>query len=650
MAGAALLLILRPALSARVYEVASPRGKVKVAVSVADRVFYMVFVAGQRVLSASAVSMTIDDGVVLGKAPRVVRVERRSVDVSIVPPVKEKHAPIPDRFNEMTLRFRGGYRLIFRAYDDAAAYRFYVEKKGPVKVNDEEATFFFCGDVSAWIPFTRGTHTSFESNYTLLPVKEVGPERLAFAPVLVDFPGRAKVAVSEADIDDYPGMFLTGNDAGLPLLRAKFAPYPLEERFRGKSNRALEVARAADYIAMTRGPRAFPWRVLAVAETDGGLIENDIIYRLGPELRLKDTSWIRPGKVAWDWWNDLNIYGVDFAAGVNTATYKHYVDFAAEHGLEYIILDEGWSAPDDLLRINPDIDLPELVSYASSKGVGVILWCIWVTLDRQMDQALDRFAAWGVKGIKVDFMDRDDQRVVDFYRRCAEAAAARRLVVDFHGAFKPDGLRRAFPNILTREGVLGLEYSKWSANVTPEHDLLIPFIRMLAGPMDFTPGAMLNAQEKQFHAVFNRPMSQGTRAHQLAMYVVYESPLQMLCDSPSNYRREPDAMAFLSKVPTVWDETRVLDARVGDYVVVARRNGKEWYLGAMTDWSPRRLEVRLDFLEDRAYEAELFADGTNAARYAGDLKREKTRLGKGDRLTISMAPGGGWAARLVVAD
>lgn len=650
MAGAALLILLCPALSARIYELVSPRGKVKVAVSAADRIFYMVFVGRQQVLSASAVSMTIDDGVVLGKDPRVVKVERRSVDASIVPPVKEKRAVIADRFNEMTLRFRGGYRLILRAYDDAAAYRFFVEKKGPVKVNDEEATFFFCGDVSAWVPFTKGMHTSFESNYTFLPVKEVGPERLAFAPVLVDFPGRAKVAVSEADIDDYPGMFLTGNDSGLPLLRGKFAPYPLEERFRAKSNRAFEVAKAADYIAMTRGPRAFPWRVLAVAESDGGLIENDIVYRLGPELRLKDTTWIKPGKVAWDWWNDLNIYGVDFAAGVNTATYKHYVDFAAEYGLEYIILDEGWSAPDDLLRVNPDVDLPELVSYASSKGVGVILWCIWVTLDRQMDRALDQFAAWGVKGVKVDFMDRDDQRAVNFYRRCAEAAAARRLVVDFHGAFKPDGLRRAFPNILTREGVLGLEYSKWSANVTPEHDLLIPFIRMLAGPMDFTPGAMLNAQEKQFHAVFNRPMSQGTKAHQLAMYVVYESPLQMLCDSPSNYRREPDAMAFLSKVPTVWDETRVLEARVGDYVVVARRYGKEWYLGAMTDWSPRRLEVSLDFLEDRTYDAESFADGANAARYAGDLKREKMRVKKGDRLTISMAPGGGWAARLAAAD
>ncbi|OGD19721.1 MAG: hypothetical protein A2Y69_06790 [Candidatus Aminicenantes bacterium RBG_13_59_9] len=643
---AALLFLLHPALSAKIYETASPGGKVRVAVSVADRIFYLVFVGGERVVSASAISMTIDDGVVLGKDPRLVKVSRRSVDAQIIPPVKEKRAVIPDCFNEMTLRFRGGYRLVFRAYDDAAAYRFFIEKKGPIKVNDEEATFFFCGDVSAWIPFTKSMRTSFESNYMRLPVKDVGPERLAFAPVLVDFPNIAKVAVTEADIDDYPGMFLTGNEAGFPLLRGKFAPYPLEERFLDKNGRALGVSRAADCIALTRGPRAFPWRVLAVAERDGGLIENDVVYRLGPALRLKDTSWIRPGKVAWDWWNALNLYGVDFAAGINTATYKHYIDFAAKHGLEYIILDEGWSAIEDLFQINPDIDLPAILSHASSKGVGVILWCVWSTLDKQMDSALDQFAAWGVKGIKVDFMNRDDQRVINFYRRCAEAAAARRLVVDFHGAFKPDGLRRAYPNILTREGVFGLENSKWSANVTPEHDLLIPFIRMLAGPMDYTPGAMTNAQQKQFHPVFDRPMSQGTKAHQLAMYVVYESPLQMLSDSPSNYEREPDAMAFLSKVPTVWDETRVLEARVGDYVVVARRNGKDWYVGAMTDWTPRRIEISLDFLDEREYEAELFSDGPNAARHAGDLKRESARLKKGDRLAITMAPGGGFAARL----
>ncbi|MBM3297178.1 MAG: glycoside hydrolase family 97 protein [Candidatus Aminicenantes bacterium] len=643
---AALLLLLRPALDAGIVQVASPGGKIRVAVSVADRIFYMVFVGGERVVSASPVSMTIDDGVVLGKNPRLVKVDRRRGDAVITPPVREKRAVIPDRFNEMTLRFRGGFGLVFRAYDDAAAYRFFVEKKGPIKVNDEEATFFFCGEVSAWIPFAKSMRTSFESNYTRLPVKDVGPERLAFAPVLVDFPNIAKVAVTEADIDDYPGMFLTGNGDGFPLLRGKFAPYPLEERFLDKNGRALGVDRAADFIALTRGPRAFPWRVLAVAERDGGLIENDVVYRLGPALRLKDTSWIKPGKVAWDWWNALNLYGVDFAAGINTATYKHYIDFAAKHGLEYIILDEGWSAIDDLFKLNPDIDLPAILSYASSKGVGVILWCVWATLDRQMDEALDRFAAWGVKGIKVDFMDRDDQRVVAFYRRCAEAAAARRLLVNFHGAFKPDGLRRAFPNVLTREGVLGLEHSKWSANVTPEHDLLIPFIRMLAGPMDYTPGAMTNAAEKQFRPVFDRPMSQGTKAHQLAMYVVYESPLQMLCDSPSNYEREPDAMAFLSKVPTVWDETRVLEARVGDYVVVARRSGKDWYIGAMTDWTPRRLEVALDFLDERPYEAEFFSDGPNAARHPGDLKRQSARLNKGDRLTIAMAPGGGFAARL----
>jgi alpha-glucosidase len=350
--------------------------------------------------------------------------------------------------------------------------------------------------------------------------------------------------------------------------------------------------------------------------------------------------------VAWDWWNANNIYRVDFKSGTNTDTYKRYVDFASRNAIEYIILDEGWSAPDDLFKINPEIDMTDLLTYARGKNVGIVLWCVWYTLDKQMDRALDQFAKWGVKGVKVDFMDRDDQKMVGFYWRCAEASAKRRLVVDFHGAHKPTGMRRAYPNVLTNEGVMGLEYSKWSATVTPEHDLLIPFIRMLAGPMDFTPGAMRNAQEKQFRTVFDVPMSQGTRCHQLAMYVIYESPLQMLCDSPSSYDREPEVLAFLSAVPTVWDETRALDGKVGDYLAVARKSGRDWYVGAMTDWTPRTLEIKLDFLDDGTYETEIFADGANADRYAADYKKEVRQVGRGDVLKLSLAPGGGWAARM----
>jgi alpha-glucosidase len=337
---------------------------------------------------------------------------------------------------------------------------------------------------------------------------------------------------------------------------------------------------------------------------------------------------------------------VDFESGINTPTYKHYVDFAAEYGIEYIILDEGWSDPADLLKTNPVIDMPELLAHSREKNVGLVLWCVWLTLDRQLQEALDLFEKWGVRGIKVDFMDRDDQKVVNFYEKVAAESAKRELVVDFHGAFKPTGLRREYPNVLTREGVLGLEYNKWSRSVTPEHDLLIPFIRMLSGPMDFTPGAMRNAAEKNFQPVFSEPMSQGTRCHQLAMYVVYESPLQMLSDSPSAYLREPEVMDFLGKVPTVWDETVGLEAKVGDYVVVARKSGEEWYVGAMADWTPRELEIDFGFLGAGEFKAEVYADGVNAARYASDYTKTSLAIKAGDRLKVKLAPGGGWAARL----
>jgi alpha-glucosidase len=645
--GMAFIVLTGSLLQAKVYTLYSPDKRIEVTVSVTDRVLYSVIWDTKKLLEPSAVSMTINDNVVLGKGLlKVEFAEQRSADEKILPPVKEKRAVITDRWNEITLRFRGNYRLVFRAYDDAVAYRFSTGYRRDIKINSEEATFLFAENHSVWFPFTKSLHTSFESNYTYLPLAEIGSQRFGYAPVLVDVPGGPKVAVTEADLEDYPGMFLAGNDKGVPMLTGKFAPYPLEEKLREKSDRDLEVVKAADYIAMTKGNRNYPWRILAIAPTDGRLIENDIVYRLAAPSRIKDPSWIKPGKVAWDWWNANNIFGVGFKSGTNTDTYKRYIDFASKNGIEYIILDEGWSAPDDLFKINPEIDMTDLLAYAEGRNIGIVLWCVWYTLDNQMDRALDQFAKWGVKGVKVDFMDRDDQKMVGFYWRCAEAAAKRRLVVDFHGAHKPTGMRRAYPNVLTNEGVMGLEYSKWSATVTPEHDLLIPFIRMLAGPMDFTPGAMRNAQENQFRTIFDIPMSQGTRCHQLAMYVVYESPLQMLCDSPSSYERESDVLSFLSAVPTVWDETRALDAKVGDYLAVARKSGRDWYVGAMTDWTPRALEIKLDFLDDGTYEAEIYADGANADRYAADYRKEVRQVGRGDVLKIDLAPGGGWAARI----
>jgi alpha-glucosidase len=628
----------------KTHELQSPDKKLRVLIRADEQITYDVFVDGNEILAPSPISLTIGGLGKLGERPRLTGVKTRSVDEKISPVVKEKRAVISDRYNEAVLNFKGNYGLIFRAYDDGMAYRFFTNLKARVKVAAEEASFKFGSDHFVYFPFVDSFLSSFEKNYSYVPLGQISAEKMAFLPVLIDIKDGPKIAVTEADLDDYPGMYVTGSPDETPALFGKFAAYPLKEE--QKRDRTLAVSERADYIAETIGTREFPWRVLAVARRDGDLIENDIVYRLGKPNVLKDTTWIRPGKVAWDWWNALNLYGVDFETGINTKTYKHYIDFASKYGIEYVILDEGWSDPADLFKINPAIDMPELLAYARQKSVGLILWCVWLTLDRQLQESLDLFEKWGVKGIKVDFMDRDDQKVVNFYKRVAAEAAKRELVVDFHGAFKPTGLRREYPNILTREGVLGLEYSKWSNSVTPEHDVLIPFIRMLAGPMDFTPGATRNAAEKNFKPVFSEPMSQGTRCHQLAMFVVYESPLQMLSDSPSAYEREPEIMDFLAKVPTVWDETRALDAEVGDYVVVARQSGAEWYVGAMTDWTPRELEVDLSFLGAGEYRAQIYADGINASKYASDQMKTDAVVNAGDRLKIKLAPGGGWAARL----
>ncbi len=641
---AALCLAGGP-LAGKTYTLVSPGRKVQVTIDVGARVSYSVAYRSSTVLAPSFISMTINDNVVLGRSTVVERVEPRSVDEAIQPSVRTKRAVVPDRYSELTVRIRGNYGLCFRAYDDGVAYRFFTGYRREITVNAEEATFVFPGRPAVWFPFTERFHTSFESRYVHLPLSEVGSKRFGYAPVVVELEGGPRIAVAEADLEDYPGMFLTGADGGVPELKGLFAPFPLEERLREKSDRELEVVQAADHIAVTRGNRTYPWRVIAVADTDADLVGHDLLFRLAGAPRIKETSWIRPGKAAWDWWNANTLYGVDFKAGINTATYRKYIDFAAQNGIEYVILDEGWSDPGDLFKFAPELDMAGLTAYAAGKKVGLVLWCVWLTLDRQMDRALDQFEKWGVRGIKVDFMDRDDQKMVGFYWKCAEAAARRRLIVDFHGAHLPAGLHRAYPNVLTSEGLMGLEHVKWSDSTTPDHDLCLPFTRMLAGPMDYTPGAMRNSARDGFRPDFELPMSQGTRCHQLAMFVTYESPLQMLCDSPSAYEREPEFLGFLSGIPAVWDETKPLDGKIEDFIVVARKSGTDWYAAAMTDWTPRTLDLPLDFLEAGSYEAEIFADGLNVARYASDIRREVRTLNRGERLKIELASGGGWVAR-----
>jgi len=630
----------------KVYSLLSPDKKIELKVAVGEDIRYGIAFQGRTILAPSAVSMTLEKSKVLGVGPKVKDEKRRSVDETLIPVVKQKFEKIRDRFNELTLSFAGDYALVFRAYDDGVAYRFVTSLPWPITVISEQAEFAFAQDHKIFFAEEESFQTHQERLSKTISLSEVTAKRFSLCPAVVDIAGGPKVAITEADLEDYAGMYLTGVDGAPTTLAGKFPGFALKEE--AKNDRNVPVTERAPFIAKTSGRRAFPWRVLVVAEKDGILIETTMIYRLA-KPSTGDFSWVKPGKVAWDWWNDLNLAGVDFRAGVNTATYKYFIDFAAAHGIEYVILDEGWYKLGDLLTLNPDIDMAAILAYARAKNVGIIPWVIWKTLDDQLEPAMEQFSKWRVAGLKIDFMQRDDQWMVNYYYRIAAEAAKHKLLVDYHGAYKPTGLYRTFPNVITSEGVLGLEHSKWSKNVTPEHDVTLPFTRMLAGPMDFTPGAMVNGTQKSFQVIYNQPMSQGTRCHQLAMYVVFESPLQMMADTPTNYLREPECLAFLSKVPTVWDDTRVLEAKIGDYVLVARRNGTSWYVGAMTDWTPRDMTVDLSFLGTGTYELTSYQDGANADRNASDYKMTKRTVTAADKLSIKLAPGGGWAAVLVPA-
>jgi alpha-glucosidase len=635
------LLVSMP-IAAQDHSLLSPDGRTEIRIHAADGLSYTVLRNDVVLLAPSALTLTLADAVVGAGPTRVTHARERSVRDAVRPVVRTKRSEIPEHFNELRLSLADGFAVAFRAYDNGIAYRWEIDGTGEITVLSEGVTFGFEPADTVFFPEEESFFSHNERRYIRYLVGDISGDQLASLPALVAKPSGVKVWISEANVRDYAGLWLRGT--GGSALVGTHPGYPLEERL--VRDRSMTVTRRADYVAVTRGPRTLPWRVLGIAERDVDLIDNQLVFLLADESE-GDYSWVRPGKVPWDWWNAINLYGVDFQAGVNTASYMHFIDFAAEHGLEYLILDEGWSTPSDLFAINPAIDMPTLLEHARQNDVGVILWVLWNALDRQLDEALDLFQQWGIRGLKVDFMQRDDQKMVNYYERVAREAARRQMLVDFHGSHKPTGLERTHPNVMTSEGVMGLEHNKWSDNITPAHNLTLPFIRMVAGPMDYTPGAMRNAAQGTFAHIFTRPMSQGTRAHQLAMYVVYESPLQMLADVPSNYRREPEAMAFLGPVPAVWDETVVIDGRIGEYVLLARRaaNG-DWYVGAMTDWTSRELTLDLTFLGDGTHRMEVWQDGPNAARFGEDFIRFGRDVQRGDQVTVPMAPGGGWVARI----
>jgi len=628
------------------YSLRSPDQRIEVKIHTADRLTYDVLLKGVTLLQNSTLSMKIR-GITIGVQPKVKAARQSTVDQEIVSAVPQKSVRIREHYNELRLEMEADYAVVFRVFNEGVSYRFAPEfPVKPVRVEAEEARLNFAGDYNVYYPKEEGFFSHNEREFLNLPLKNIAPTSLASLPAVVVTNNGTKIAIAESDVDDYPGLWLRGTNDN--ALEATFPPYPLKEQLRQKSDRDFQVTESADYIAVTTGTRTFPWRILAIAENDADLITNQMVYLLAQPSQIRDTSWIKPGKVAWDWYNANNIYGVDFKSGINTQTYKYFIDFASRYGIEYVILDEGWYKLGNLLAVVPEIDIEELVAYGKKKNVGVILWVVWKTLDDQFEPFFNQAEKWGVKGLKVDFMQRDDQTVMNFYNKVCREAARRRMVVDFHGAIRPATMTRTWPNLLNVEGVRGLEQNKWSKYANPEHNVTLPFTRMLLGPMDYTPGAMVNSgRERNFAAVFEKPMSLGTRVHQLAMYVVYEAPLQMLADSPSHYLREPEVMKFLQTVTTVWDETKVLAARMGDYVCIARRHGRDWYIGAMTDWTGRTLDIDFSFLPPGQFQMAAYEDGPNAERMGNDYKTTTQDITRTTKLQITLASGGGWAAHIV---
>ena len=637
-----LLVALMPTITqAKIYNVSSPDKSITIQADADKALCWSVKYGSTIILAKSDIALDTSRGV-LGK-DKIVSSTENSVDEVIYPVVCEKRNEIRDHYNSLLLKTDAGYSIEFRAYDNGAAYRFITDFDGELIVNSETCDLNFDIDHKFYFPEEKSFITHYEQLYKYCDISSVKAGQICSLPFLVDYGNGLKMAFAESGLLDYPGIYFTGTEKS--ALKANIPGYVLEYTMR--NDRDSKIEKRADYIAKTSGRRSFPWRILTITKNDADLFNSQLVYLLAEPCKLSDTSWIQPGKVAWDWYNDNNIFGVDFKAGVNTETYKYFIDFASEYGIEYIILDEGWYKLGNALDIADNMDIEELFAYAKKKNVGIILWLIWKTLDNDLDAALKQYKMWGCKGLKVDFMQRDDQEMVRLYEKLAAAAAKYEMLIDFHGSYKPSGLRRAYPNLITREGVKGSENNKWSDIITPEHNTTLPFIRMMAGPMDYTPGCMVNASEKDFKSRFTRPMSLGTRCQQLAMYVVFESPLQMLCDSPSQYLREKECMEFLAPVPTVWDETVVQDASVGNYILLARKNGNEWYAGAMTDWDAREMTLDCSFLGDGKYKAVIYQDGINADRYASDYKKvEKVVTGK-DKMSVKMAAGGGWVARFV---
>ena len=637
------------------YELKSPNGVIEIKINVGDEIMYSVRHGNTVIIDDSQISMELEDGTVLGRMGKIKNVNKKSVNETIDANFYKK-AKVKNNYNELIINFKGNYKLTFRAFDDGVAYRFSTSFKNPIIVRKENVNYCFDDDYVAYIPYvnarkgdgdflTQQFFTSFESQYTIDSISKMDNERIAFTPLLICLKDGKKAVIVESDLEDYPGTFFRKGKGN--SLEAVQSTYPKTEVQGGHNMLQMVVKERENYVAKVNGTRDFPWRAIVISENDAELMNSDMVYKLASPSRVEDVSWIKPGKVAWDWWNNWNIWGVDFKAGINNDTYKYYIDFASKNGIEYVILDEGWAVNKqaDLFQIVPEINLEELVAYANERNVGLVLWAGYYAIDRDMEHVCKHYSEMGIKGFKVDFMDRDDQKVVDFYYRMAAMAAKYHLFVDFHGAYKPTGLSRTYPNVLNFEGVYGLEQSKWDDDLNQvNYECMIPYIRMVAGNLDYTQGAMDNATKYHFRAIYTNPMSQGTRCHQLAEYVIFESPFNMLCDSPTKYMQNQECVDFIASVPTVWDETVALDGKLGEYAVIARRSGDTWYIGAITNWEARTVEIEVPRFARNDSSVIVYQDGVNANRNAEDYKiieDKEDKMDKMDKIRVDLASGGG---------
>jgi alpha-glucosidase len=645
-----LLLLSTAAFAADSKTLSSPDGTIKVTVTATGKLSYQITYGEKIILLPSAIDLQLANGLTVSGKIAFKRTSYKTVRNSIISPVPEKRRVIPDIYNELTIRLNVPVSIVFRVYDDGVAYRFLTHFHDSIFVKNEVANFNFDGNPVAYYPqVTRRDnadlfHTSFEEPYSENHLDSISKEALAFTPVLIVPSLGPRIAITESDLEDYPGMFLQGNNDN--SFQARFAPYPLEEKIAEGEFPQAVVSKRADYIARTKGTRSFPWRVLLIAASDKELPANDIVYRLASPSRINDASWVRPGKGTDEWIIGVNLFNVPFKSGVNTNTYKYYIDFAKRFGFDRIMMDAGWSDTRDLFKINPAINMEEIAAYARKQNIRLSMWTLALTLQKQLEPALEQFNRWGVDFIMTDFMDRDDQPMVNFYYRVAEACARHQIMIMYHGAFKPAGFNRTFPNAVTREGVLGSEYNIWSAKATPKHNMLLPFIRMLGGPMDYEPGLLDNATEKTFRPIADKVMSIGTRCNQAAMFIVYESPIQIFSGNPSQGLLEPDFMELLGSIPTVWDTTIIIDAKIGQYIVTARKHGDDWFIGAMTDTAARELSFIPSFLDQEKYTGTICEDGVNADRYASDYKLRTMELSNNDPVKIQLAPAGGYVLRL----